>query len=323
MFGRAFDGPGGLCYNRRNMNGLFASLVGLPKIGEILSLAAALIWALAVVLFRIVGDRVDPLGINFYKNALALVLFGASMAVFGESPSAPLPGTGAAVFVLSGVLGIALSDWLFLTALVRLGAELTAIVDCAYSPFVIGLSFLFLGERMSGLQTVGVVLIVAAVLMITQKKSDARLSRRDLVSGVGLGVLAMLLTAAGIVMVKPMLPKVSLLWACTARQVGGSAGTGLLLAFHPRRREILAPLRAGGGRGLLPLTAILGAYISPMFWTAGMTYTQASIASALNQLNTIFIFVLAAVILKEKVTPLKLAAVALAFGGAVLVSASF
>jgi drug/metabolite transporter (DMT)-like permease len=53
-------------------------------------------------------------------------------------------------------LGIALADWLFFTALVRLGAELTAIVDCAYAPFVIGLSFLFLGERMSAVKTAGV-----------------------------------------------------------------------------------------------------------------------------------------------------------------------
>jgi len=305
------------------MNGLTASLAELPRIGEILSLASAVIWALAVVLFRVVGRKIPPLGINLYKNILALALFGASMAVFGETLFVPQPWTRVALFVLSGILGIALSDWLFLTALAKLGAELTAIVDCSYSPFVIGLSFLFLGERMTALQTFGVALIVAAVLMITQKKGDAQLSRRDLVSGVVLGVVAMLLTAAGIVMVKPYLRDVPLLWVCTVRMAGGAAGTGLVAAFHPRRREILAPLRAGAGRWLLPLASILGAYISLLFWTAGMTYTQASIASALNQLNAIFIFILAAAILKEKVTPLKLAAVALAFGGALLVSFPF
>jgi len=302
------------------VNGLLESFVHLRGSGEILSLAAALIWALAVVMFRVVGDKISPLGINTYKNFLALILYGLSIAFFGESLSVPLPWTRVVLFVISGVLGIALSDWLFLIALARLGAELTAIVDCAYSPFVIGLSFLFLGERMSALQTAGVALIVAAVLMITRNKGNTPLSRRDLVSGVILGVAAMFLTAAGIVMVKPWLGQTPLLWACFVRMVGGAAGTALILALHPRRKEILTPLRLGVGRRLLPAASILGTYVSPILWTAGFTYTMASIASALNQLNTIFIFVLAAVILKEKVTPLKLAAVALAFGGALLVS---
>jgi drug/metabolite transporter (DMT)-like permease len=55
-------------------------------------------------------------------------------------------------------------------------------------------------------------------------------------------------------------------------------------------------------------------------WIAGMKHTQASIASALNQMSTIFIFVLAAIFLKEKVTRTKLLAVVLAMLGALLVS---
>jgi drug/metabolite transporter (DMT)-like permease len=310
-------------YNRRPVNGFLETLAAAPRIGEILSLISAFIWGLSVVLFRILGDRIHPLGMNVAKNALAVPLFGLTLAAFGGSFLPPLPWTLYALFFGSGILGVALSDWLFFTALVKLGAELTAIVDCAYSPFVIGLSFLFLGERMDALQTVGVALIVAAVLMITRKKIDARLSRRDLLVGVGLGVVAMLFTAAGIVMVKPYLGEVSLLWACFTRMAGGAFSSGLLLAVHPRRREILAPLRTGEKRGLLVVASILAAYLSQIFWLAGMTFAQASVASALNQINTIFIFLLAAVILKEKITPLKLAAVVLAFAGAVLVSSPF
>jgi len=228
-----------------------------------------------------------------------------------------------AIFILSGILGIAFSDWLFFTALVRLGAELTAIVDCAYSPFVIGLSFLFLGERMNGVQLVGVVLIIGAVILITRKKSDDRISRRELLSGVGIGVISMFLTAGGVVMVKPYLAGISILWATLIRMAGGAAAGAVLWAAHPRRRELLRPLRTGANYKILIPASILSAYISVLIWLAGMKYTQASIASALNQLNTIFIFILAAVILKEKITPLKAGAVILAFSGAILVSLVF
>jgi drug/metabolite transporter (DMT)-like permease len=176
---------------------------------------------------------------------------------------------------------------------------------------------------MTGLQVAGVMLIVGAVLLITRKKSDEKISRRNLLSGVGIGVVSMLLTAAGIVLAKPFLPGVSVLWATFIRMAGGAVAGTILWGAHPRRREILRPLRPGPKYRILLPASFLSAYLSVLIWMGGMKFTQASIASALNQLNTIFIFILAAVILKEKITPLKLAAVILAFAGALLVSVSF
>jgi drug/metabolite transporter (DMT)-like permease len=66
--------------------------------------------------------------------------------------------------------------------------------------------------------------------------------------------------------------------------------------------------------------SILGAYVSNLAWLAGMKLTRASVAAPLNQLSTIFIFILAAIFLKEKVTRRKMAAVVLASLGAFLVS---
>jgi len=51
-----------------------------------------------------------------------------------------------------------------------------------------------------------------------------------------------------------------------------------------------------------------------------MKFAFASVAAVLNQMNTIFIFILATIFLKEKATPWKIAAVVLAFIGAFLAS---
>ncbi|MGZ5555388.1 MAG: EamA family transporter, partial [Candidatus Aminicenantales bacterium] len=47
---------------------------------------------------------------------------------------------------------------------------------------------------------------------------------------------------------------------------------------------------------------------------------QASVAAVLNQLNTIFIVIIAAIFLKERLTGWKILAVILAFAGAYLAS---
>ena len=303
------------------MTSLLDSIIRLPHIGERLSLLSAVFWAVSVILFRIAGNKVHPLAMNLFKNTVSLVLLALTVLVIGGGAPGFSPKV-VAVFALSGVLGIAVSDWLFFTALVRLGAELTAIVDCAYAPFVIGLSFLFLGERMKAVQIGGVALIIAAVILITRKNAHDRIPRKALLSGVGLGLAAMFLNAGSIVLAKPFLAGASVAWATLVRMAGGTLAGLVLWAAHPRRRELLLPLRQGAPFKFLIPASIFGGYLSMVIWVAGFKYTQASIASAVNQLNTIFIFILAAVILKEKITPLKATAAILAFIGAILVSIS-
>jgi drug/metabolite transporter (DMT)-like permease len=57
-----------------------------------------------------------------------------------------------------------------------------------------------------------------------------------------------------------------------------------------------------------------------VIWIAGIKHTQASIASALNQTSTIFIFIFAGLILKEPITVRRAFGIILAFTGAFLVS---
>jgi len=301
----------------------FDSLGRLPFLGEGLSVLAALFWAGAIILFRVVGRDIHPLAVNLFKNGLAVVLLSATMIVLGRPLLPVLPLTAYAVFFLSGILGIAVADTLVLVSLNKLGAEIFAIIDCGYSPFVIGLSFLFLAERLTPLQLLGAGLIVLAVLLVGGIKADAQIPRRDLMTGIAVGLVSVLFMAGGIVMVKPWLSETPLLWSSLMRMVGGTVGVGLVLLVHPRRAALLRPLRSLPALKLLVPASILATYLSNLCWIGGMALTAASVASVLNQTSTIFIFILAAIFLKERITPLKLAAVILAFAGAILVSVPF
>jgi drug/metabolite transporter (DMT)-like permease len=288
--------------------------------GETLALASGFIWAIAVILFRVSGRHVHPLALNFFKNVFSLPMVVLTLVVLGEPFLVAGSGRDDLLLLLSGVLGIAVSDTLFLTSLNLLGAALAGIVETFYSPFVIALSVLFLGERMTLSQLGGVALIVLAVLIISREDHAGTVARRDLRLGIGLGILAMLFVGVGIVMIKPLLAHVSLIRATGVRLVGGAVPLGLVLLAHPRRRELLGPLLVPANWKALAPGSILGAYISLIVWLGGMRYTFVSVAAALNQLNTVFIFILAVVFLREKVTPTKLAAVVLAFIGAYLAS---
>jgi len=295
-------------------------LLHLPHLGEILALSCAIIWATAVILFRKSGETVSPLGLNLFKNILALALFVPTSLVLRVELFTKASSNDYLLLAASGILGIALSDTLFFKSLNLLGAELSAIVDCLYSPFIIGLSVLFLRESMTGFQLLGVLLIISAVVAISGIEDRKNISRHDLILGVLFGVLAMASMAVGIVMIKPLLNRSPLLWVVEVRLLAGCVGLGMYLLLHPRGKEIFGSiLSVRNWQYMLP-GSFLGAYLAMVIWMGGMKYTQASIASALNQTSNVFVFILAAVVLREPVNAIRIIAIILAFAGAFIVS---
>jgi len=297
----------------------FDTLTGFRSLGEVLAVVSGLVWAVAVILYKVSGRNVHPLGLNLFKNVLALLFMVPTMLLLGERIFPPVPAKSFGLLLLSGFLGIAVSDTFFFYSLNRLGASIVAIVDCFYSPFVIGLSFIILGERMAAWQLIGVALIISAVLAASRSSDNgAPLARKDLVLGMIFGVLAMFFVAVGIVIVKPVLATESIVWATLVRLVGGTVPLVLLIPLLRERRAILRPLFAPANWKAMVPAAFFGSYLSLILWMGGMKYAKVSVAAALNQLNTIFIVVLAAIFLKERLGWWKVAAVALAFLGAYL-----
>jgi len=304
------------------MDVFFSSLEQIPSLGEILAVLSAAAWAGAVILFRISGKRVSPVPLNLFKNVIALGIFLLVMPALGKPIFPEATSVRYGLLLASGILGIAVSDTLFLAALNILGAGLTAIVDCFYSPFIIILSYFFLGERLGGWQIAGVLLIIAAVLTVARKsgKENGQIRRADLVRGIVLGILAMLFVAVSIVLIKPILPETEVFWATGVRLAGGILGLLVVLPFHRQRKTFLKPLLdLSNWKALIP-GSILGSFLSLVFWIGGMKFSLASVAAVLNQMNTIFIFILAVVFLKERATPWKVADVVMDFVGEFLAS---
>jgi drug/metabolite transporter (DMT)-like permease len=307
------------------MNSFLSGLGYVHHIGEVFSLLSALLWAVAVILFRISGRSVHPYGLNLFKNVLSLALLTGVLEILHRPLFLQVPPSRYGLFLLSGFLGIAVSDTLFFMALNILGAGLTAIVDCFYSPFIIFLSFAFLGEKLNAAQMTGILLIIGAVLTIawTSRGENSRLSKPVLWRGIMFGILAMFFVAVGIVIIKPALARTDVLWATEIRLAGGVIGLVPIIAFHRKKKEILRPLFRAANWKVLVSGSVFGSFFSLIFWVGGMKYALASVAGILNQMTTIFIFILAALFLKEKATPRKIIAVILAFAGAFIASSPF
>jgi len=295
------------------------------SIGILASLAAAFFWAVAIILFKKSGDTISPLALNLFKCLLTLVLLVATLFFSGVPlfPTAPLNTW--LLFAVSGIMGISLADTFLFMALTRIGAGMTAVVECLYLPLTLLLSFLFLNESLGMKGICGAALVIGAIFMASapfgkhdQNRNGSAL--RPLLGGLFFGIVSMLLIAASIVMIKHQLEKTDVLWVSFVRVLFGTAGLLVAALLTGNRRSLfvqLIPSRAW-------LTALPGAfignYLAMLAWLAGMKYALVSVAAIVNQLSTIFIFLLGAVFLREPVTASRILATLMAVCGAVLAS---
>ncbi|MFO8070446.1 MAG: DMT family transporter [Polyangia bacterium] len=291
----------------------------LPYLGETLSVSAALCWAVGVILFKKSGEWMPAMSLNMFKNLLAVALLTPTIPLLGGTltPDNTLLDWG--LLGISGFLGIALADTLFFMSLSRLGAGLTAVVDTSYMPIMLALSFVFLGERVGLHVLFGAALIMGALLVGSLSRPEPGKRRVDIVAGVLIGISGIALMAASIVMIKHVLVRSPMLWSTWVRLLAGVIGLVPLMLIDPRRRKLLAALRPGRHWRHAAPGAAVGTYLAMIAWIGGMKHTEVSRAALLNQLSTIFIFVLAVLFLREPLTRRRLLAIGLAVPGAFLV----
>lgn len=289
--------------------------------GEFFSVACAACWAMAVVLFRRSGETLPAFELNLFKNVLATALMVPTiLLVDGIS----WPGYSPAewgIVIVSGVVGIALADTWYLRALNLMGASRTGVVASLYSPFVIVLSLLFLGEVLIWWQYFGFLLVLAGILLVTWRQNRRDVSLRAIRLGVAFGAGAVLMMAVGIVMVKPVLETQSFMWTMGVRLAAGTMGMLLFLRATAGFSRAMLHYRSAQPWTIIVIGSLLGSYLSMMLWLAGYKLTQASVASVLNETAASFIVLFAWLFLGEEMNWRRVAGIALTFSGVAMMVA--
>lgn len=325
-------------------------------LGEACALLAALTWSVSVILFKR-SEAVTPLAMNLFKNTVATVLLGLTLAVLlgGGWTELPVQRSGAdwARLVISGVLGIAASDTLIFMALRRLGASLLAVVDCIYAPTIVVLSVLVLHEPVPVTFVAGGVLVVGGVLLtVTERTPEqpeapleaatlapaaapaelpAPVDPRERALGVVFGLAGIAAMASGVVLAKPALDSGDLVEVTLVRMLAGVLALLFWVTLKPligldpggkARAEVLGVLgRRDVWRTLIP-ASVLGTYVAMLLWVGGFKWAPVSVASVLNQLASVFTVILAWLMLGEPLSGRRITGTFAAVAGAALVMAT-
>ncbi len=295
-------------------------------LGQACALLSALIWAFALVLFKLSGERITPLALNLYKNIVGLVLLTLTLLGLALLPDRPapwsaMPADELCLLLLSGAIGIALADTLFFAALNLIGVGLLSVVDCLYTPFVILFSWLLLAEKLTAYHYMGAGLILVSIAVASRPRLPVRRTRGQILGGILLAAVSLAMMALGIVIAKPSVERLPLVWSTTLRLVGGVIFLALFGLLGHNRRAVWRAFRPSATWKYALPGSILGTYVCLLLWIAGFKYTYASVAAVLNQTTVVFASVLAALTLREHFGRRQLAALLLALSGVVTVTA--
>ena len=296
--------------------------------GEIAALTAALLWSIAVIIFKTLSTKISPLLITGLKNLIALICFVILFIILDIDFINPkFTNTEYTKIIISGALGMGIGDILFLFALSKIGANRIAILNCFEPSVILLFSMMILQASAYQLnlnQVVGFIVVIISILIITYEHDKSDIDPKVKRFGLFLQITAILMSSFGIVLIKPILNQYThsiqdQLWITAFRLFPGVIISWIFILFNQNLKKLFYPLFNWKTIWKIILSSGLGTFLALSFWIIGYAnITKPAIASILGQTSVIFIFILSALILKEKITSKRFVAITVAILGVLL-----
>ena len=275
--------------------------------GELAALAAAVVWAIASVLFAQLGRTVSGLTMNALKCIVALVLFVPTlMWIEGTAWPTGMSDTTVGLLVLSGLIGLTIGDTAYFGSLIRLGPRKALMLTSLTPPITATLGWVFVGEQLGAYSILGMALTIGGVVWVIRERTPSADATQRVTSdriGIALGVLGVICQAGGSALTKVAAPEASALGVSIVRLTAGVAGLVVVLTVMRRIQNIVVPMRQPRSAALLIAATFLGTYMGIWLMNAGLLGAKIGIAATLNSTSPIFVLPIAAVVLGERITP--------------------
>ncbi len=285
--------------------------------GELAALSAALIWAVASVIYTGVGRQLSPLVLNLVKGLMAIVLLIATLLLTGNLFPTVSPHS-LILLLLSGVVGIGFGDTAYFGALNCMGPRRTLVLESLAPPLAAVLALIFLQEQLPSSGWVGIGLTVLGVTWVVLERSREATTPSVLpFRGIVLGLLAAGGQAGGAVMSRAALvgTDINPLWSTFIRLVGGIAILLIWIGLQRQSIQVLKPLRSRRLFIVVAGTAFMSTYLGIWLQQLSLKYAPAGVAQSLCATSPLFVIPIAVIFAGDKVSVRAVLGVLVAIAG--------
>jgi drug/metabolite transporter (DMT)-like permease len=262
--------------------------------GEFAALSAALIWAIASVIYTRVGRQLSPLTLNFTKGWIAIALLILTFLITRQGIPALNP-MGFSLLFLSGIVGIGFGDTAYFSALNCIGARRTLLFETLAPPLSALLALVFLHETLLPQAWLGIVLTISGVIwVILERVSETHGNFRPL-QGSLYGLLAALGQAGGAVLSRAALvnTEIDSFWSTLIRLLGGTATLLVWILMQRQSSDVVKPFQSTRLFIVIAGTAFMSTYLGIVLQQTSLKFAATGIAQALSSTSPLFVIPIA------------------------------
>ena len=262
-------------------------------IGEVAALTAAFMWAISSLFWREI--KLSAGAMNLSKNTIGLVLMllhlGVLTAVTHEA-AFTASASSIGLLIVSGLIGVAIGDTLFLRSLQILGPRISLMLATTSPIFSVVLGLVFLREQLLIIVVVGILLTVAGLIIVLTDSAAAKEAPNmypgKVAAGVWCGIAAAFCQSVGGVFSRIGSRDCSGLEAAIYRI---AVGMVVLIVFYHWRGKLRPIVRSlfqfDMIKLLLPAT-VIGTWMG--VWLCQVAYKNSDVAIAQTLLSTCPLF---------------------------------
>jgi len=298
--------------------------------GSLIGLIGAALYGFSVVVYKSQSEGIRPIAISSIKMWISLPFMALMLFVFPGIQSIFLPMGTILILGLSVVLGAVIGDTIYLWSQERIGVSYAFPISMSFPIITYFLTVFFLNEPPVLSRLAGAIIAVIGVILISNEQSvgaefiestSANKSKKKFdFWGITAAIATAVLYAVGTVLLQVGITGVDPIGGSFIRVVFGS------IAFLP----IVAVASLNGMKVPTRKTAIrvmiagfFGMGIGSLLYVIAVAMVGAAIMSVLSSTAPLFAIPVSILVLKERLTRLAFAGIALTMIGIVLVVMGF
>lgn len=286
--------------------------------GELAALATALCWTASAVSFEIAGKKVGSLSVNYIRLVIGFI-FISIYSYFTRGLFLPTDATTSNWIWLSisGLIGFFVGDLFLFQSYLEVGSRVSMLIMAASPPITALLGFLIMGETISPIGILGMIITIAGIAMVIlsrnpeEKKVKASYSLKGIIYA-SLGALGQ---SVGTIFSKIGMGDYNPFAATQIRIIAGFISFSILFLVLDKWSDLKSAIKEKKAMIGITIGALFGSFIGVSFSLISLKYTTAGISSTITSIVPVLIIPVSILVFKEEIKPKEiLGAVVSVFG---------
>lgn len=285
--------------------------------GEIAAIATAFCWAITATAFERGAKKIGSMNLNLLRLILGLV-FLSVFTLITRGTLFPTDASSSTWFwlLLSGLVGLVVGDLLLMESFVRIGSRTAMLIYSSVPPITALLSFIFLGEEMSGLQIVGMfvtLLGIGSVILVADKNKKVAFAHP--LAGILFAFGGAVGQSAGYIIGKFGMADYNPFSATQIRLIAGIFGFSVIFTVTRQWPKLKNSFHDVKALTSLTIGSLFGPFIGISLSLYAVQRINPGVASTLTSITPILMIPYAVLVLKEKVSAKEILGTLLALTG--------